>query len=204
MKNYCCITCLTLSQSANLYKWSLLSLNVHFQTRQAAVRVSPSVMDYRTKMTRYLFNCCNFLGFYTLDDLKTNNDLTFRIKHGGRYASATVIFQINSPYLSEPYYALLYREGTWRIEWFDPLGNAMPAIVSEWIKNNGYINPDQMSAPLLSPDNISWSGEFCAYFMKWRKWCDSMDQTRWRFFESRLSSCISRVLNDVDFTISAE
>ena len=157
-------------------------------------------MDYEDKLSSFLTKHCNFLGIYKLSKLTNDKELTYRIKSGGNESSSTIVFEVCSLFVTQSYYALLYRESIRTIEWFDPLGMAPPAAITDWCQENDFFFPIIMSNPMITPDYITWSGEFCAYYMKWRKHAVDMYQTRWRFFEAKIAPNIIRVRRDIDFT----
>jgi hypothetical protein len=154
-------------------------------------------MDYEQQLNSYLTKQCHFIGIYKLEDIYAFTD---RIRAGGDMTSSTTVFEVNSPHITQPYYALLYRSSSRDIEWFDPLGMSPPQILVNWCTDYGFIYPEICTEPVLSPDKITWSGEFCAYFMKHRLQSVNLHQTRWRFFESRVPASIIRVRRVVDFS----
>jgi hypothetical protein len=154
-------------------------------------------MDYEEQLSSYLSKHCHFIGIHKLADL---DRLTARIQEGRDCQSSTTVFDIRSPYLTQSYYALLYRPNSSTIEWFDPLGMAPPPSLIDWCSANGFIYPLVSMQTLLSPDQLTWSGEFCAYFMKHRLLSVNMKQTCWGFFENRVPASINRVRREVDFS----
>ena len=154
-------------------------------------------MDYEEQLSSYLTRHCRFIGIYKLEDIYTLSD---RILEGRDQSSSTTVFEVSSSHITHSYYALLYRSSSLHIEWFDPLGMAAPQILINWCADYGLVYPELLAQPLLSPDKLTWSGEFCAYFMKYRFASLNLMQTRWRFFESRVAASINRVRRVVDFS----
>ena len=136
-------------------------------------------MDYEDELQSFLTQHSHFIGIYKLEDIYSLSD---RILEGGDHKSATTLFKVSSPHVTKTYYALLYRSNSRHIEWFDPLGMPPPENLIDWCADYGFVYPDYCAQPLLSPDKITWSGEFCAYFMKNRLEAPNMIHTYWRYF----------------------
>ena len=75
-----------------------------------------------------------------------------------------------------------------------------PENLIDWCSDYGFVYPEYCAKPLLSPDKITWSGEFCAYFMKNRLEAPNMIHTYWRYFMCSVPSNIVRVRRAVDFS----
>ena len=154
-------------------------------------------MDYEDELRCFLTKHSHFIGVYPLEAIYS---LTNRILEGSDHASTTTLFEVSSPYVTKTYYALLYRSNSRHIEWFDPLGMTPPENPIDWCSDYGFVYPEYCAKPLLSPDKITWSGEFCAYFMKNRLEAPNMIHTYWRYFMCSVPSNITRVRRAVDFS----
>jgi hypothetical protein len=74
-----------------------------------------------------------------------------------------------------------------------------PDEVLRWCKENGCNYPQSLRFPLLAPDRLVLSGEMCAYYVKQRKWFESMDSFQCKFYDFKVGDCTILVLAGIDF-----
>lgn len=156
--------------------------------------------SYEAKFYKFLDNHCCFLGILSgVQELK-DPQLTWQMTCGGNMSSATLVITMHSRHLNRPYYAVLQRQSSTHVEWFDPTGMFPPDEVIQWCKENDLSCPCSLKFPLLAPDRLFLSGEMCAYYVKQRKWADSMDSFLRKLYDLNVTNCTNLVLCGVDFS----
>lgn len=156
-------------------------------------------MSYEDKLCHFFNNHSHFLGILAGVHELCDSVLTWRLTAGGSLKSATVVIRMRSLHLTAPYYAVLHRQNSERIEWFDPTGILPPPEVRQWCKDNNFEYLDSLTHPLIAPDRLFLSGEMCAYFIKKRRWHETFGAFQSNFSDFKAGDCTVLSLNGIDF-----
>lgn len=158
-------------------------------------------MSYEDNLCYFFNNNSRFLGILAGVHELQDFELSWRLTVGGSEMSATVVIRMQSPHLTKPYYAVLHRQSDKVVEWIDPTGILPPAEVVQWCKHNNFEFLDSMTYPMLAPDRLFLSGEMCGYYVKKRRWCESLKSFQENFLNFQVGDSTLLALDGIDFSV---